>query len=89
MADSQGAQMDIREAVRGYILQDLFLGAQSELGDESSLLEAGALDSTAAMELVAFLESAFHIKVADEEISVDNLDTVARIVSFVERKTSV
>jgi len=81
--------MNIKEAVRGYILQDLFLGAQSELADEASLLEAGALDSTAAMELVAFLETTFNVKVADEEISVDNLDTVARITRFVERKTSV
>ncbi|MDX2276863.1 MAG: acyl carrier protein [Hyphomonadaceae bacterium] len=89
MADSHGAPMNIAEAVRGYILHDLFLGAQSELADDASLLEAGALDSTAAMELVAFLETTFNLKVADEEISVENLDTVSRIARFVERKISV
>lgn len=78
--------MDIKKVIRDYIVQELLLGAQGDLADEESLLEAGALDSTAAMELVAFLETAFGVKVEDEEISVENLDTVARIATLVERK---
>lgn len=88
MPDTLGVATDIRQSVRAYILQELFLGAQAELADDESLLEAGALDSTAAMELVAFLETSFGVKVADEEISVENFDTVARIARLVERKTA-
>lgn len=86
MPDSHGSSVDVKHAVRTYIVQELLLGAQTDLADNASLLEAGALDSTAAMELVAFLETTFGFKVEDEEISVENLDTVARIAKLVERK---
>jgi acyl carrier protein len=89
MADSLGSAMDVKQSIRTYIVQELLLGAQADLADDASLLEAGALDSTAAMELVAFLETTFGFKVEDEEISVENLDTVARIAKLVERKTSL
>jgi acyl carrier protein len=89
MPDSHGATMDIKQSIRTYIVQELLLGAQADLADDASLLEAGALDSTAAMELVAFLETTFGFKVEDEEISVENLDTVARIAKLVERKTAL
>jgi acyl carrier protein len=89
MPDSQGSAVDIKQSIRTYIVQELLLGAQDDLADDASLLEAGALDSTAAMELVAFLETTFGFKVEDEEISVENLDTVARIAKLVERKTAL
>jgi methoxymalonate biosynthesis acyl carrier protein len=89
MPDSHGSSVDIKQSIRTYIVQELLLGAEADLADDASLLEAGALDSTAAMELVAFLETTFSFKVEDEEISVENLDTVARIAKLVERKTAL
>ena len=80
---------DPRRAVRGYIVENLFLGGDTGFGDGDSLLDAGALDSTAAMELVAFLEKTFGIKVEDSEISPDNLETVDRICAFIERKAAL
>jgi len=75
-----------KHVVRDYISENLFLGSCPDFGDEESLLEAGALDSTAAMELVSFLEHTFNIKIADEEINPDNLETLNRIAALIERK---
>jgi acyl carrier protein len=75
-----------KHAVRAYIVENLFLGDDPGFDDEASLLEEGALDSTAAMELVSFLEDTFNFKIADEEINPDNLDSVNRIVALIERK---
>ncbi len=86
---ASGASGDPRQAVRGFIVENLFLGSDAGFGDGDSLLEAGALDSTAAMELVAFLEKAFGIQVADDEIAPENLETVNRICAFVERKAAL
>lgn len=80
---------DPREAVRGFIVENLFLGSDTGFSDDASLLEAGALDSTAAMELVAHLEQTFGIKVEDDEIAPENLETVNRICAFVERKSAL
>lgn len=75
--------------IRAYIVENLFLGADTQFGNDNSLLEAGALNSTAVMELVAFLETFYSIKVDNKEISPDNFDTVNRIVAFVQRKRAL
>jgi acyl carrier protein len=77
---------DIRRMVRSYIVDSLLLGAGDDLDDDTSLIEAGILDSTGAMELVAFLEDTFAVSVADQEIVPENLDSVARICALIERK---
>jgi len=75
---------DTIAAVRSFIHQNFFVSG--ELGDEDSLLDGGVVDSTGVLELVDFLESKLGVKVLDEEILPENLDSVARIASFVERK---
>jgi len=77
-----------RRDVRAYIVENLFLGDDTGFGDSDSLLEAGALDSTAAMELVAYLEDEFKLEIDDQDINPDNLETLDRIVAFIERKTA-
>ena len=72
--------------VRTYIIENMLLGHDSGFENNTSLLDAGILDSTGAMELVAFLEKNFNISVQDEEISPENLDSVERICAFVTEK---
>jgi len=76
----------VRAKIRAYIVENLLLGADHDLTDAMSLIEAGILDSTGAMELVAFIEAAFAITVADEELTPDNLDSIDNICALVERK---
>jgi acyl carrier protein len=64
----------------------LFTEDPSVLGRDASLLEQGIMDSTGVLELVCFLEQRFAITVLDEELVPENLDSVAKIVAFVERK---
>jgi acyl carrier protein len=60
--------------------------ATATLGDEDSLLQLQIVDSTGFLELVGFLESEFGIKVADDEMLPENLDTLGSIDAFLERK---
>jgi acyl carrier protein len=64
----------------------LFRSDVSGLADSDSLLENGVMDSTGILELVAFLESDFAIQMTDAEIVPDNLDSIAAISAFLERK---
>ncbi|MEJ2117496.1 MAG: acyl carrier protein [Alphaproteobacteria bacterium] len=77
-----------KHAIRAFIVENLFLNTEAEFGDDDSLLEVGALDSTAAMELVAFIEDTFNIKIEDYEITADNLDSINKICTFLESKTA-
>ena len=76
--------MDIRGVVREFIRSNFYVG--DGVGDEESLLDTGILDSTGVLEVVAFLETQFGIALADGEIVPENLETIARMSAFVERR---
>ncbi|MEW5754797.1 MAG: acyl carrier protein [Pseudomonadota bacterium] len=77
----------IEQQLRGYILENLlFTKDQSVLKNETSLLESGVVDSTGILEVIMFLENHFGIKVEDEEMIPENLDSINSIVSYVQRK---
>ena len=81
--------MDVRAMVRHFILEDLlFSGDGSSLSDDTSLTDAGILDSTGMIELVTFLETKLGIAVADEALVPENLDSVERVIAFVQRKSA-
>jgi acyl carrier protein len=74
------------DTIRSYIVENIFLGQDVELGDSDSLYESGVLDSTAVMELVAFLESHFDITIDDEDLTESNLGSIDSAGKLVERK---
>lgn len=79
--------MSVKQKVRDYIAENFILGGNGkEIGDSSSLLALGVIDSTGVLELVAFLEQAFGLKVHDEEMTPENLDTLENIETYVQNK---
>ena len=73
--------------VREFLAENFPLGRDvSELSSSDSLLEAGVIDSTGVMELVAFLEETFGIQVDDQELLPENLDSIDSIVRYVTEK---
>jgi acyl carrier protein len=80
--------MGREQQIRDYIVENFLLGDGSKLTPTQSLLGTGVLDSTGAMELITFLENTFKIAVDDKEVVPANLDSVANIAAFVERKLS-
>lgn len=79
----------IETDVRQYIGDNLLFGRSDvSVGGDISFLESGLIDSTGVLELVAFLEEKFHIKVEDEDLIPANLDSVNALIRFVEGKTT-
>ena len=77
----------IEPAIRKFIADNfMYREGLTSLSDDDSLLDKGLIDSTGVLELVFFLEKCFDIKVADEEVIPENLDSVRRIARFVEVK---
>ncbi len=77
---------EIRRQVRDYVISSFYVADGDALADSASLIETGIIDSTGVLELVAFLESTLGVKVADEDMLPENLDSIARIAAFVCRK---
>jgi acyl carrier protein len=80
--------VDVRGQIREFVLSNFYVPAGDVLTDETSLFDGGYVDSTGVLELIAFIEGRFGIAVADAETVPENLDSIARVARFVERKLS-
>ena len=77
----------IEQEVRQFIIDSFFFGElDTKLSNDDSLLDLGIIDSTGVLELVAFLEEKYVMKVQDDELVPQNLDSVNSLVQFVNRK---
>jgi acyl carrier protein len=69
--------MNIEDKIKKFIIKHFMVGEKNpQLRNDVSFLEKGIVDSTGVLELVTFLEETFHIKVEDEELVPENLDSV-------------
>lgn len=76
-----------RDQIRAFIINNfLFDSEENTLENDASFLEQGIIDSTGVLELVEWLEDTFAMKVEDDELIPDNLDSVDQLVQFVARK---
>jgi acyl carrier protein len=77
----------LHEQIRSYILENyLFTKDTSALGLDDSLLERGIVDSTGMLEVIFFIEEHLGVKINDEEMIPENLDSVNKIAEFVQGK---
>lgn len=78
---------DIHQALRSFICENFLLSPQNaRFGNQDSLIELGIMDSTGYLELIDHLEQRFQLQIADHEMTPENLETLDRIVSFLQRK---
>jgi acyl carrier protein len=81
--------MKIENQIKQFILKNLYFTEDNTLDDDASFLETGVVDSTGVMELVAFVETEFGVKVGPQEIVVENFDSINKVARFVRRKLSL
>jgi len=74
--------------IRKFIAEKFLFGEDNNLPSDASLLEAGIIDSTGVLELISYLEEQFKIKVDDDELVPENLDTIAGVCRFLSKKTA-
>jgi acyl carrier protein len=80
------SEADLRSRIRDFVVGNFYIPSPKELDDTSSLVEAGVVDSTGVMEIIAFLASSVGVTVEDDEIVPENLDSIERITRYVARK---
>jgi acyl carrier protein len=86
MTDQQQRQTFERD-IRDFVVTNFLFGQDDgTLMPDESFLESGVVDSTGVLELVAFLEETYHIKIQDNELVPENLDSIHKAAAFVHRK---
>ena len=79
---------EMKDKIRTFIVENFLFGKANGLGDDSSFLDEGIIDSTGILELVSFLEEQYDIRVEDEELVPENLDSINNVVAYLESKTA-
>jgi len=76
-----------QEQIRKFIVNNFLFGQEDEgLTNDLSLLQSGVIDSTGVLELVMFVEESYGIKIKDDELLPENLDSINNVAAFVQRK---
>jgi acyl carrier protein len=78
--------MNVQQRVKQFIVENFYVAEPSELGDDTLLVTNGYVDSTGMLEIISFLETEFGIRIADQETTPENLESIERIAAFVARK---
>jgi acyl carrier protein len=82
--------MDTRAIIRRFVADNLMYSSNGfHLDDDLSFLEHGIVDSLGVMELVVFVEEELGVRVADEDVTPENFDSVSRLAAYVEGKLAV
>lgn len=79
---------DQKAKIKTFIIENFLFGNANGLNDDTSFLEEGIIDSTGVLELITFLEEEFSIKVNDDELIPENLDSINRASAFLQKKIS-
>jgi len=77
---------NLEAQLKQFVVENFLFGKQNGFNCDDSFLEKGIIDSTGMVELIFHLESTYQIKIEDTELVPENLDSVKRLVAFVERK---
>jgi acyl carrier protein len=78
--------MTVEQRVRRFIIDNFYVSDAAALADDTLLVTTGVVDSTGMLEMIAFVEAEFGIRISDDEMIPENLESIERIAAFVARK---
>ena len=74
------------DEIRSFVIETFLFGNPERLTDTTPLLESHIVDSTGILEIVMFLEDRYGIRIEDNELTPDNLNSIERIASMLKKK---
>jgi acyl carrier protein len=74
------------DIIREYIIDQFLYGEEDGFDESSPLLDGGLIDSTGVLELIAFIESTFHIQFEDRELVPENFSSLTSMGSILQVK---
>lgn len=78
--------LENKQKVKDYIIKST-LSNVDDIADDTLIFETGLLDSMGLLFLIEFLKEEFRVETEDEELVVENFESINSIVAFVERKS--
>ena len=77
--------MQIKDEIRSFILDNLSIFEEGfELQDHDNIFDKGFVDSLFCLKLIVHIEEQYGLKVRNEDLSLDNFQSIDQIVSFIQ-----
>ena len=77
---------DVKNKIRTFIIDNYLFGDDEGLEESTSFLDEGIVDSTGMLELIEFITEEIEIKVEDDELVPENLDSINNVTAYIGRK---
>jgi 2-hydroxymuconate-semialdehyde hydrolase len=73
----------VKEELIEYIKKEFVEDPDEEIEENTPLISSGLIDSLSVVSLVAFIDKKFGVKIPDEKGTVDNFETVNKIIEVI------
>jgi len=73
------------DSLKTFLNDDLDVDSAS-VSEDSPLFSSGIIDSFSLVSLMAFIEDKGNLRINPSEVTIDNLDSIERILKFVDSK---
>lgn len=73
-----------RERLAQFLHEEMGVAA-TDLGEDTLLFSSGVLDSFSMVEMLMFIEREAGLRLDPMEVSLDNLDSIGRVMAFLAR----
>lgn len=76
----------IQEKIKEFILKTSYI-TEDQVSNDTLIFAEGVMDSMGFISIIGFIEEAFSVEVADNELVESNFESIDAITAFVSRKT--
>ncbi len=73
----------MKEELIAYIKKEFVEDPDEEINETTLLISSGLIDSLSIVSLVAFIDKKFGVKIPDEKGTVDNFETINKIIETI------
>jgi 2-hydroxymuconate-semialdehyde hydrolase len=75
----------MKEELIEYIKKEFVEDPDEEIDENTPLMSSGLIDSLSIVSLVAFIDKKYGVKIPDEKGTVENFETVTKIIDIVNQ----
>jgi acyl carrier protein len=76
----------ITHEIRVYLFEHFPAAREQTISDGDPILELGIVDSLGVLDIVAHLESRFDLTITDDELEVEDFESIQSLSAFIQRK---
>ena len=73
----------MKDELIAYIMKEFVEDPDEEIDETTLLISSGLIDSLSIVSLMAFIDKKFGVKIPDEKGTVDNFETINKIIETI------